>query len=443
MCILGVQNTIYRCNLDDLHSLLAGIIKCCLIFTLVILYEISLNDSKFKAGFTVFNEFISGFQSVPVVPHVEWTSFKKGLGSLIENQSQKAKQGDTGSGGGYRSTHLLPALIQTYFAIVCNPGKFLPVEKRYQFVKKKAKNLKTSKEEKFSANVGNVHLIVLTAIRDVLNFYFVVKREEVLYEDTCYRNSFLQMESSYNKLWLLKQTIMLNFSGAIQSKSRKIHEGTHLDLTMGTPSVYSTGPYECVHRFTTVDAWESTSGRLIPRGEEMLSYQLRSVYLSHYMTYRRVFLHREQAFEMSDDGISTVFNVKNCVFTITWDEETMIIPEFHFKNNEFNIENIFTDPQNTYVYQMNVSKFYDMLSNNHQILHLLCCKDYRHRFVQKVSYSDKHWGKGMYRVGGFATVSCKSEDDTPQWKDVVARIEFIIETSLVDPTTGEVIQVID
>jgi hypothetical protein len=228
--ILGVQNTIYRCNFDDLHTLLAGIIKNTLTFTLRIINEISLNDVNFKNAFSIFNEYIGGFQNVPVVPHVEWTSFRNGLANLIANESNRDKQGDGGRGGGYRSTHLLPALMQTYFAIVCNPGKLLPTDKRYQFVKKRVKNLKTSKEENFSATVGNVHLIVLTAIKDILDFYFVVKREEVLYEDTIFRDSYLRMESSFNNLWLLKQTITLNFSGASQPKNRKLHEGAHFDL---------------------------------------------------------------------------------------------------------------------------------------------------------------------------------------------------------------------
>jgi len=212
---------------------------------------------------------------------------------------------------------------------------------------------------------------------------------------------------------------------------------------MGTASVYSTGPYECVHRETTVGAWDSTSGRVVSRGEEMLSYQLRSVYLSHYMTYRRVFLHREQAFEQINYGISTVLNARNCVFTMNWDEETMKLPNFEFENTSICIDTIFSDNKSTYVRQMESSKFYSMLLKNKAVFQLLSSKEYRHRFVQKVSHSDKHWGTGMYRVGGFVTVSCKSDDEVPTWKDIVARIEFIIETSRVNQVTGEVIEVID
>ena len=118
---------------DELHSILGGVVKDCNKWCLRVGYEISLNDIHFKDAFTLFNSLICGFQNVPTVPHVEWTHFSKGLAYLVENESTKERKGDGGSGGGYKTSFGLPALIQIYFVIVCNPGKFFRMSSRSIF----------------------------------------------------------------------------------------------------------------------------------------------------------------------------------------------------------------------------------------------------------------------------------------------------------------------
>jgi hypothetical protein len=444
--VIGVDNTIYRCNLDELHSILGGLCKDCNKWCLRIGYEISLNDIHFKDAFTLFNSLICGFQNVPTVPHVEWTHFCKGLAYLVENESTKVRKGDGGSGGGYKTSFNLPALIQIYFVIVCNPGKFFPNVKSYKFVKKRVKNKTTKKDDQFSVKVGNVELIVLTAIRDILNYYFTVKREEVPYNDTSFRNSYLRMIASLDKLWHLKETIMLNFDGAIQSRSRKKHEGEHFEYSMGSCSAFSTTPYESSHRFLTVRAWDTTSGRLNSRDKEMLEYQLSRIYLSHYQTYRKVLMLRKEAFNdrLPEYGNATAHNVKNLVFKLMKPPANHLPPSLVFTDEDLGIDDIISKGVHLH-HKLTAPKFFQMICRNEELLKHLLCTDLRHRLVQKVSHSDKHWGVGMYKVGSFVTVSCESEDDSPIRKDLVARIMFIIETArkITSPHAGDHHEVIE
>ena len=52
------------------------------------------------------------------IPHVQWTSFKRGMITKILSNSSKEKDSKaTGKGGGIRSSHYLTALIQIYFCL--------------------------------------------------------------------------------------------------------------------------------------------------------------------------------------------------------------------------------------------------------------------------------------------------------------------------------------
>jgi hypothetical protein len=57
------------------------------------------------------------FIYVPNFPHIKWCKFKDGLIYIAQSKSILEKSYATGSGGGFRSSEYIPALIQTFFVV--------------------------------------------------------------------------------------------------------------------------------------------------------------------------------------------------------------------------------------------------------------------------------------------------------------------------------------
>jgi hypothetical protein len=118
----GDNNHIYNSPTDIMHLFACGLIKSVLLWTLTIICEIrshaNVDDSKPFANNTgLFDKRLREFPNVPMIPHVEWCKFKDGLTYIAQSKSIVEKSYATGSGGGFRSSEYIPAVIQTFFAV--------------------------------------------------------------------------------------------------------------------------------------------------------------------------------------------------------------------------------------------------------------------------------------------------------------------------------------
>ena len=118
----GVNNHIYNTPTDLMHLFSCGLIKSILQWTLVIIGEISHhqaldNSSPYANNKGTFDRRLQDFPDVPLVPHLNWCKFNDGLMYISSNKSVLEKSYATGSGGGFRSSEYVVALMQTYFAV--------------------------------------------------------------------------------------------------------------------------------------------------------------------------------------------------------------------------------------------------------------------------------------------------------------------------------------
>ena len=118
----GVNNHIYNSPTDIMHLFSCGLIKSILQWTLVIIGEIHHHESVHKASpyannMGTFDQRLQEFPDVPLVPHLHWCKFTNGLMYISNGKSALDKSYATGSGGGFRSSEYVVALMQTYFAV--------------------------------------------------------------------------------------------------------------------------------------------------------------------------------------------------------------------------------------------------------------------------------------------------------------------------------------
>jgi len=119
----GVNNHIYNTPTDVMHLFLCGLIKSVLLWTLTIINEINTHLTIDKSvplinntGF--FEQRLKEIVTVPEVPYLKWYTFKSdGLIYLAKTKCTLEKSDATGSGGGFRSSEYVVALMQTYFAV--------------------------------------------------------------------------------------------------------------------------------------------------------------------------------------------------------------------------------------------------------------------------------------------------------------------------------------
>ena len=118
----GIDNHIFNTPTDIMHLFSCGLIKSVLLWTLAIIGEIrthkvGISSFPYSNNSGLFDQRLQSFPAVPLVPHLHWCKFKDGLMYITENKSRVEKSYATGSGGGFRSSEYIPALIQTYFAV--------------------------------------------------------------------------------------------------------------------------------------------------------------------------------------------------------------------------------------------------------------------------------------------------------------------------------------
>jgi hypothetical protein len=114
---MGCDNNIYNSGADSLHAYECGIFKNEVLWTVDIVDNISKIDKRFTHNKGLLDSRISSFPLVPEMPHISWVPFKKGLTYLSKNKSSQEKSRTTGSGGRFRSSEYVPALMQLYFAV--------------------------------------------------------------------------------------------------------------------------------------------------------------------------------------------------------------------------------------------------------------------------------------------------------------------------------------
>ena len=115
---MGCNNHCFNNPQDLFHLFCAGIAKSLVLWILTIVDSTSKTmDPTFHNSKGVLDGRLIMIPQVPNMPHVNWTVFKKGLMHIISTKSKKDKGHSTGSGGGYRSSEFITALIQLLFAV--------------------------------------------------------------------------------------------------------------------------------------------------------------------------------------------------------------------------------------------------------------------------------------------------------------------------------------
>ena len=106
-----------------MHLFSCGLIKSVLLWTLTIIGEIQCHVAEinkttpYMNSKGLFDSRLRAFPNVPLVPHLFWTKFNNGLMYITNGKSMLEKSYATGSGGGFRSSEYVVALLQTYFAV--------------------------------------------------------------------------------------------------------------------------------------------------------------------------------------------------------------------------------------------------------------------------------------------------------------------------------------
>ena len=115
---MGYNNHCFNNPQDLFHLFCAGIAKSLVLWILSVVDSISTTvDRTFRNIKGVLDARLKLMPQVPDMPHVNWTVFKKGLMHIMSNKSKKEKGHSTGSGGGYRSSEFITALLQLLFAV--------------------------------------------------------------------------------------------------------------------------------------------------------------------------------------------------------------------------------------------------------------------------------------------------------------------------------------
>jgi hypothetical protein len=126
------ENHVGKSGSDILHFFLSGLCKNAVSYVLIICHQISKFSvvQKFTQISKVLEERIICFPIVfESLPHVQWTYFRSGLvNKLVEHMTSANKSRNTGKGGGFRSAHFLPALMQLYFCLI----GILPTDKKFK-----------------------------------------------------------------------------------------------------------------------------------------------------------------------------------------------------------------------------------------------------------------------------------------------------------------------
>ena len=137
-------------------------------YVLIILNQIGKHSGKdrFSNILEIFDKRISSFPKVfEKIPHVQWTYFTDGLVSkLLDGITTSDGRGNTGAGGGFRSAHFVPVLLQIYFAV----QNILPVQ---QVVLTKTVYLETANSEN-KARTRETVSITLHNIQEIVTSPF-------------------------------------------------------------------------------------------------------------------------------------------------------------------------------------------------------------------------------------------------------------------------------
>ena len=245
---MGKDNSVYNSPGDTFHHLLAGIIKQCVAWVLVICQCLS---KKHKSSASLCSNLEILMENFPYVssniPHVQWTNFKRGMiTKMLSNSSKEKDSKATGKGGGIRSSHYLSALIQIYYCL----EEQLP----------KGNITITNKADNF--DLGNVRSIIYPTIEIILHLYFELCRESWSEELVKNLETVITIvKRRMISLWNLKQKSL--FIGDTTLMSVKLHAISHFP-----ENIRRFGPswgWDCASTETylkTVKAhWKQTSHR--------------------------------------------------------------------------------------------------------------------------------------------------------------------------------------
>ena len=257
--IRHTMNTIYFVPRDLLHTVDAGVVKSCLLYSLMIIDGIRAYSKDHKTLFQDVDGRIRYFLTPPTQPHLHWRKFSSGLSFILNSYTLKKKGRSTGSGGGIRSNNFIVALIQLYFSIAgLIPDSSLILQSR-----------------RHRTEVKNVSKTLITCIGSVIDIYFELKRESWTNKEIqALEEKVKAVTTNVVTLWKLKEIVT---SGALDSplNSHKLHALSHFPLYIRLfgPSIYwDCGSTETFHKAYTVSQYHLTSKRLSDENAEMFNH---------------------------------------------------------------------------------------------------------------------------------------------------------------------------
>ena len=278
------SNNIGNSPVDMLHTLWGGLCKNMCGFVLAITYQIGRYSTGegFVKILETLDHRISIFPKVyENVPHIQWTYFPNGLVTKLFEGIADGKS-NTGKGGGFRSAHFIPALLQIYFCL----ENLLPVNVTLiKSVKSQHDgDLETGrKRETISKKLCFVGEVVKRAIESLLHLHFELCRD--YWNDQLRKKLKIlvsSMKSSYCTLWKMKEESY--FREATNLPGWKVHDCDHFPCHIeefGPVSGWETGPFEMFNKVTK-DLWRKTSGRKKSESIELLKQDFLRTLLSYH-----------------------------------------------------------------------------------------------------------------------------------------------------------------
>ena len=282
-----VSNHIGKSPVDVLHTIWGGLMKNMCGYVLTILNQIGKHsgEARFSNILETFDKRISSFPKVfEKIPHVQWTYFPDGLVSkLLEGITKSDGRGNTGAGGGFRSAHFVPVLLQIYFAV----QNLLPVQQvvltKTVYVENVNSENKTRTRETMSTTLHHIEEIVLGAVESLLHLHFELCRDH--WNDRLrqnLKNLVSVVKRKYVSLWKTKEQTY--FREPLHLPGWKVHDIEHFPdhiCEFGPVWSWETGPFEMFNKVTK-DIWQKTSGRKASECSELIKQDLLRTLVSYH-----------------------------------------------------------------------------------------------------------------------------------------------------------------
>ena len=316
------KNHVSKSGADILHFFFSGLCKNAVTYILIICHQVIKfsDNTEFCNLSNILEERIMNFPKLfEALPHVQWTYFRSGLvNKLVQHMSSSNKGRSTGKGGGFRSAHFLPALLQIYFCLV----GILPTNKKFKI----SRTQRNQPQE--VVHLGDVNSVVCEAIKSLLHFYFEVCRD---YWNTAILHNFRRLvnsvRKSYYSLWELKQLSIFRDPKDPPLKGLKLHMLDHFPdqiFEFGPADGWDTSSTERFHKILKA-IWRTTSRRYQTEISELMT-QIHLKQIEKFYNDKLLFLAGSYSTSVLSENLVVYFAEETTKFSCS--QKTKIIPVY-------------------------------------------------------------------------------------------------------------------